>query len=92
MELLGKATAKARMAMIAPQWVVEFCLMLQVPLACSDHSSTTTSVQGCFIAGLLMTRTVFLSGDTSRMTPACASEISVLPSGNRTKPLGQFSF
>lgn len=56
------------------------------------HSSTTTKVQGCRIAGLLIVRTSFLSNETSRIVPVRASEIRVWPSGSRTKPLGQLSF
>jgi hypothetical protein len=56
------------------------------------HSSTTTKVQGCRIAGLLIVRTSFLSNETSRIVPVRASEISVWPSARRTKPLGQLSF
>jgi transcriptional regulator with XRE-family HTH domain len=44
-----------------------------------SYSSMTTIVHGCFIAGLLMVLTVFLSADTSRITPSRAIEISVLP-------------
>ena len=48
----------------------------------SAYSSTTTKVAGCFIAGLLMIRTVFLSGETSRIRPPRASAMKVLPLGS----------
>ncbi len=35
-----------------------------------NYSSTTTNVQGCFIAGLRDAGSVFLSGETSRSTPS----------------------
>ena len=43
----------------------------------ADHSSTTTRVQGCRIAGLLIVRINFLSSEISRMVPARASEMRV---------------